>query len=441
MHSCKNNTGGNISHLEQMVKSFLPYSQQQLGFDKPVKIVFQSDPTNADVLLGKTAQYNPQEFEVYLYTDKRHPKDIMRSLSHEMVHHAQNCRGDFGSCGDTSPGYAQRDPQLRKMEREAYTKGNLIFRDFEDLIKTGKITIDINFKDSGEPQMSLKEWKDNELNMLLMKKWGLLKEGGAPRGEESSGHPGKSCEEAHPSDPSPAGHQDFSVSGNSYVGRSSASGLEEISYRADEKAKEDESANQKGNQKVSMEDDLDLTEWAPGFEPPGSTHDFLGNPLSSAPKGTKARSSAFYAGDSDAGGHDSGSPEHEDPGGAARRAKAAAREAWIEKNMPVELREDVDDAELEEGEAKWKAMADAPDDPTDAPTATALEKKRTKKRGEWGQKVRGGREDRAAVGKKGSRAPSIGIGGVVGENYGKISVKEAKQITRRIIERIRKEGK
>ena len=161
MHQCKNNTGGNISHLEQMVNSFLPYSQEKLGFDKPVKVVFQSDPSNADILLGKTAHYDPQQFEVYLYTDKRHPKDILRSLSHELVHHAQNCRGDFGSCEETGPGYAQRDPHLRKMEREAYTKGNLIFRDFEDLIKSGKITIDINFKDSGEPQMSLKEWKDN----------------------------------------------------------------------------------------------------------------------------------------------------------------------------------------------------------------------------------------------------------------------------------------
>jgi len=219
MHKCKNNTGGDISHIEQLVNSFLPYSQEKLGFDKPVKIVFQSDPSNADVLLGKTAHYDPQQFEVYLYTDKRHPKDVMRSLSHELVHHAQNCRGDFGNCGDTDPGYAQRDPQLRKMEREAYTKGNLIFRDFEDLIKAGKITVDINFKDSGEPQMSLKEWRDNELNTLLMKKWGLLSEGTAkehgdmegdePRLakdmdlDEMAGHPGQSCDEAHPGEDHP----------------------------------------------------------------------------------------------------------------------------------------------------------------------------------------------------------------------------------------------
>jgi hypothetical protein len=176
MHKCTNNTIGNVYHLEQMVDNFFPYSQKSLGFDKPVEIIFQSDDENASKMLGKTAYYDPENFQVVLFTDGRHPKDVMRSLSHELVHHAQNCRGDFTSDSATYEGYAQEDPHLRKMEREAYTKGNLIFRDFEDLIKTGKINIEIDFSDSGEPKMSLKEWKNNEINQKLMKKWGLLKE-------------------------------------------------------------------------------------------------------------------------------------------------------------------------------------------------------------------------------------------------------------------------
>jgi hypothetical protein len=180
MHKCINNTVGNIYHLEQVVDDFFPYSQKQLGFDKPVTIVFQSDENNAARMLGKTAYYDPENLEVVLYTDNRHPKDILRSLSHELVHHAQNCRGDFTHANETPEGYAQEDPHLRKMEREAYTKGNLIFRDFEDLIKTGKINIEIDFSDSGEPKMSLKEWKNAELNRNLMKKWGLLKEAAKP---------------------------------------------------------------------------------------------------------------------------------------------------------------------------------------------------------------------------------------------------------------------
>jgi hypothetical protein len=187
MHKCINNSIANVYHLEQFVSDFFPYSQKQLGFDQPATIRFESDRDNADVLLGKTAYYDPANYEVVLYVDGRHPKDIMRSLSHELVHHAQNCRGDFTGQNSTGPGYAQKDAHLRKMEQEAYTKGNLIFRDFEDLIKTGKINIEIDFSDSGEPKMSLKEWKNNELNTLLMKKWGLLKEGKVPRGDAGHG--------------------------------------------------------------------------------------------------------------------------------------------------------------------------------------------------------------------------------------------------------------
>jgi len=180
MHKCVNNTIGNVYHLEQMVDNFFPYSQKQLGFDKGATIVFQSDQDNAGRMLGKTAYYDPENFQVVLYTDGRHPKDILRSLSHELVHHAQNCRGDFTKDNPTYEGYAQKDPHLREMEREAYEKGNLIFRDFEDLIKTGKIDVEIDFSETGEPKMSLKEWKNNEINTKLMKKWGLLSEAAKP---------------------------------------------------------------------------------------------------------------------------------------------------------------------------------------------------------------------------------------------------------------------
>jgi len=201
MHKCINKSPANVYHLEQMVDNFFPYSQKQLGFEQPCSIVFQSDKDNSQKMLGKTAHYDPATSEIVLYIDGRHPKDILRSLSHELVHHAQNCRGDFEGCDhpgwhsacvkDTEPGYAQRDPHMRSMEREAYTKGNLIFRDFEDLIKTGKINIEIDFSESGEPKMSLKEWKNDQINTKLMKKWGLLKEGTAAESENMSGRKSK----------------------------------------------------------------------------------------------------------------------------------------------------------------------------------------------------------------------------------------------------------
>jgi hypothetical protein len=129
--------------------------------------------------LGRTGHYNPDDSSIGIYVDGRHPKDVLRSLSHELVHHAQNCNGDFESTEELGPGYAQDNEAMRNAELDAYKRGNIIFRDFEDLIKKGDIAIEIDFESAGEPKMSLKEWKSDELNGLLMEKWGLLKEGSA----------------------------------------------------------------------------------------------------------------------------------------------------------------------------------------------------------------------------------------------------------------------
>ena len=116
--------------------AFYPYAQKQLGFNRPPKLFFVQDSANASNIFGKTAYYEPESETIKLYVTNRHPKDILRSFSHELVHHAQNCRGDFDNDTVTEEGYAQNNPHLREMEREAYEKGNLIFRDFCDITIT-----------------------------------------------------------------------------------------------------------------------------------------------------------------------------------------------------------------------------------------------------------------------------------------------------------------
>jgi len=59
----------------------------------------------------------------------------MRSLSHELVHHSQNCDGQFDSNKGVDEGYAQNDEHLRIMEEDAYLRGNMCFRDWEDKYK------------------------------------------------------------------------------------------------------------------------------------------------------------------------------------------------------------------------------------------------------------------------------------------------------------------
>tara|TARA_A100001515_G_scaffold25197_1_gene19332 strand:- start:79 stop:921 length:843 start_codon:yes stop_codon:yes gene_type:complete len=127
-----NNSKRDMSVVEELVEKFYPYAQESLRFDKPVDIFFESDIKNSHDPLGRTAFYEPDKMSITIFVDDRHPKDIMRSLSHELTHHAQNCAGHFDNSGPTEEGYAQKDPHLREMEKDAYLRGNLVFRDWEN---------------------------------------------------------------------------------------------------------------------------------------------------------------------------------------------------------------------------------------------------------------------------------------------------------------------
>ena len=96
-----------------------------------VKII-NNDAKNASDLLGKTAYYNPQEKSITLYTMNRHPKDVLRSFAHEMVHHQQNLEGRLNNINTTN---TNEDGDLPEIEREAYEKGNMMLRNWEDSIK------------------------------------------------------------------------------------------------------------------------------------------------------------------------------------------------------------------------------------------------------------------------------------------------------------------
>ena len=121
-YSIKNKTGHQQSNILVLMHKFMPYASSQLDYDKPVKIELLSDPANAAKSLGKTAFYNPETFTISVYTDNRHTKDVLRSISHELIHHVQNCRGDFDKIGPYGENYIQTNPHLRKMEAEKKKK-------------------------------------------------------------------------------------------------------------------------------------------------------------------------------------------------------------------------------------------------------------------------------------------------------------------------------
>jgi hypothetical protein len=158
--------------LQQLIDEFMPFAQEHIGFEYPPKLFFKQDQENADNPLGKTAFYDPAAKSVTLYITGRHPKDILRSLGHELVHHKQNCGGEFEGAGDMGPGYAQRDPHLRDMEEKANLHGSMCLRDFEDLLKKEN-TIYYEHLQKGEKTMSIKDWKNKEISTLLSEAWGF----------------------------------------------------------------------------------------------------------------------------------------------------------------------------------------------------------------------------------------------------------------------------
>ena len=159
-----------MENLRDLLKEFYPFAKERFGFDKNAKIIFLEDEDNASNPLGKTAYYNPSDYTVSVYVTGRHPKDILRSVSHELVHHTQNCRGEFTNKENVGgEGYAQKDEHLREMEREAYEQGNMCFRDWEDMRKNN---LDTNYVNE-DGDMSNKDLRNHRLNSHIMNKWGF----------------------------------------------------------------------------------------------------------------------------------------------------------------------------------------------------------------------------------------------------------------------------
>lgn len=94
--------------------------------------IINNDVNNAENILGRTAYYDPNNCSITLYTLNRHPKDILRSYAHEMIHRIQDNEGRLNNINTTN---TNEDGNLQELEKEAYLNGNMIFRNWEDSIK------------------------------------------------------------------------------------------------------------------------------------------------------------------------------------------------------------------------------------------------------------------------------------------------------------------
>jgi len=123
----------NRSDLKNKLKSLYNYISKELKFNsKPNNVILTQDIDNSSKgALASTGGYDPKSKNIYLYVTNRHDSDIARSFAHELIHFWQDIIGK-DITGYEQNNYAQNNDKLRKIEEEAYLKGNMLFRDWRD---------------------------------------------------------------------------------------------------------------------------------------------------------------------------------------------------------------------------------------------------------------------------------------------------------------------
>ena len=130
--------------LKKYIKSLIDFMREQHLRIDPLPSI-ELNPEEQDGLFIKTGYYSPEESKVVVFTYGRALKDILRTVSHEFIHHMQNLQNpnkDWGTGGDL-----EADKTLRGIEGEAFLLGNIIFREWtEKMKKTGELNESINHK-------------------------------------------------------------------------------------------------------------------------------------------------------------------------------------------------------------------------------------------------------------------------------------------------------
>jgi len=129
----ENQTPEQVMDFKTLLLSLTHYLKNKLNVTPLPRVKFiDNDIENANNILGRTAHYDPNNKSITLYTFNRHPKDVLRSYSHEMIHHMQNLENRLKNISTTD---INEDDYLKEIEREAYEKGNILFREWENALE------------------------------------------------------------------------------------------------------------------------------------------------------------------------------------------------------------------------------------------------------------------------------------------------------------------
>lgn len=119
--------------LTEYVDSLMEYMRESgYSVDPQPTVNFNDSLQEGTAIFNKTGYYDPETFTITIFTEGRHPKDVLRTFAHEMIHHVQNVENRLPEITTTN---TTEDSALNEIEQEAYLEGNMIFRMWEDTIK------------------------------------------------------------------------------------------------------------------------------------------------------------------------------------------------------------------------------------------------------------------------------------------------------------------
>lgn len=125
--------------LKKYIQEYYSYAKKELNLSSNPKVILKKNLNNSEDILGKTGYYNPESHEIALYITDRHAKDILRSFAHELIHHQQNLSGYNNNLNISITGldssYMLHDDGLKEAERDAFERGNMMFRTWTDTKK------------------------------------------------------------------------------------------------------------------------------------------------------------------------------------------------------------------------------------------------------------------------------------------------------------------
>lgn len=118
------------------IKSLSEFMARKGYTSKPFpKVVL--DNSEQDPVFGKTGYFDPQINGIRLFINQRKPKDVLRTFAHEMIHWAQQQKGDIEKSGYSGEKITE-DKNLIHLEAEAYLKGNMAFRSWTETTELNK---------------------------------------------------------------------------------------------------------------------------------------------------------------------------------------------------------------------------------------------------------------------------------------------------------------